>query len=302
MKIVITGGAGFIGRNLAHYLRRASNATVLYCVDHASPETGVFDVVQQSCFADQRGAEVYTNADAIIHLAATTTVQDSIQNPVACFDNNVTKTLQLLEILRDVAPKAHFVFASTGGAIIGNHDGPIDETLCPRPLSPYGASKLAVEGLLTAFSGSYGITTTALRFANVYGPHSERKTSVVAQFCKACVADKALQVNGPGTQTRDYVYVDDICDAIWRVIERRASGTFQLGTGVATSILDLINALKDLNAGKEFDVVHRPNLPGEVRHNLCNIAHATDRIGYRPRHSLQSGLHETLNWFQAKVA
>lgn len=306
MKIVITGGLGFVGQNLAHFLRRMSNQCELHCIDwlEIAPKEdhAVFETSSQKCFADPDVLGVYENADVVVHLAATTTVQESIQDPLNSFENNVIKTQRLLDHLRVAAPNAHFVFASTGGAIIGEHDGAIDETIAAKPVSPYGATKLAVEGLLSAYTGSFGMRAASLRFSNVYGPNSARKTSVIAEFCKACLDHRELCVNGDGLQTRDYIYVDDVCDAIWRVIQKRATGTFQLGTGVATSILDLVSILQRLDETKSIAITHAPALNGEVKHNVCDITHATQTLGFRPKYSLERGVDETLTWFQTKAA
>lgn len=306
MKIVVTGGLGFIGKNLALYMRRIANKNTVHSVDwfETAPRTDheIFDSSTIACFASEDAKPVYEGADVIIHLAATTTVQDSVRDPKSSFENNVIKTQRLLDHVLDVAPDAHFVFASTGGAIIGDHDGPIHEGVAPRPVSPYGATKLAVEGMLSAYTGSFDMPCTALRFSNVYGPNSERKSSVVAKFCKDYLASGHLQINGDGLQTRDYIYVDDICKAIWRVIESRATGVFQLGTGVGTSILDLIEVLKEVNPGQPITVSHGPDLQGEVKHNVCNITRARNELGFDPDFDLKRGVDQTLNWFQARCA
>ncbi len=171
MKIVITGGLGFVGRNLGLHLRRVAQEHELHSIDWfdgaADADHAIFDSSTVGCFAGEEARHVYEDADVVVHLAATTTVQESVDDPHLSFTNNVVKTQALLDHLRAVAPNVHFVFASTGGAIIGEHDGPINEEIPPRPVSPYGATKLAVEGLLSAYSGSYGMPAAAMRFSNV---------------------------------------------------------------------------------------------------------------------------------------
>lgn len=306
MKVIVTGGLGFIGRNLARYIRRQTNAVELHSVDWfaAAPDAdhALFDTSTIACFASDAARDVFRDADAVIHLAATTTVQDSIADPAASFHNNVIKTQVLLDHLRHVAPNAHFIFASTGGAIIGDHDGPIGEQLAPRPRSPYGATKLAVEGLLSAYDGSYGMRAASLRFSNVYGPNSERKGSVVATFCRRWLQGGSLHVNGDGAQTRDYVFVDDICRAIWLTLQKQASGVYQLGTGVETSIIDLIAVLKSLEPDRKASITHGPELPGEVRSNVCDITRARADLGFTPEYDLRRGVGETLDWFKAQAA
>jgi UDP-glucose 4-epimerase len=306
MKIVVTGGLGFIGVNLAAYMRRMAPASKLVCVDwnEGAPPLAarLYDTVHRCDFSAPELMPAYANADVVVHLAATTTVQESIRDPYRSFENNVIKTQLLLDMLRRVAPEAHFVFASTGGAIIGEHDGAINESLAPRPVSPYGATKLAVEGLLSAYTGSFGLRAASLRFSNVYGPWSTHKGSVVAAFCKAYLDDGHLVINGDGLQTRDYVYVGDICQAIFKTIQADATGPFQLGTGRATSILDLVEAFRALDPARPLRVSHRAGLSGEVKHNVCDIAHARTGLGYAPEYGLARGLAETVDWFRAASA
>lgn len=302
MKIVVTGGLGFVGRNFARYMDMLDEEHQVISIDHfstASPQDhALFSLSHVGCFASDAAKPIYEGADAVVHLAASTTVQESITNPFASFQNNVIRTQALLDHLRIVAPKAHVIAASTGGAIIGAHDGPVHENIAPRPVSPYGATKLAMEGLLSAYSGSFAMPTAALRFSNVYGPLSERKASVVATYCREWLGTGQLRVNGDGTQTRDYIHVRDICQAIWRVIDRRATGPFQLGTGVATSINDLIATLRALDPDRTVHITRAPELPGEVKHNICDINHARQVIGFEPETTLKPGLKDTLSWFR----
>jgi len=307
MRILITGGLGFIGQNLAIHLRETLPGVHLTAVDWtcAPAEAGraLFNEVQQSCFAEPSALERCADADVIIHLAARTTVQESISDPIGTFRQNVLKSQQLIEHVRCLCPKATFVFASTGGAIVGQHDGPIHEQINPRPISPYGASKMAVEGLLSAYQRSFGIRAISLRFSNVYGPHSDRKGSVVSAFCKQIARSNTLKVNGDGQQTRDYIYVDDVSDAIRRVITRPdANGVYQLGTGRGTSILELAGLFQRLLPHAPPEILHRPALYGEVRHNSCDISRIRQELGFEPKWSLEAGIQHTLDWFTGNDA
>ena len=304
MNIVVTGGLGFIGSNFAAYMRRAVPHVRLTCVDWCkdapSDVKALYDTVHCGDFGAVSATPIYAAADAVVHLAATTTVQESILDPHGSFDNNVIKTQSLLDMLRRNAREAHFVFASTGGAIIGEHDGPIHEDIPPRPVSPYGATKLAVEALLSAYTGSFGMRAAALRFSNVYGPGSAHKGSVVAAFCRAYLDTGHLIINGDGQQTRDYVHVQDICQAIYKTIAADATGTFQLGTGQATSILDLVDTFRAIDGTRRIYVDHRPALLGEVAHNVCDISRAKTHLGYAPHFDLPHGLDHTLHWFRTQ--
>lgn len=306
MRVVLTGGLGFVGQNLAIHLRKTHPGVHLTAVDWfdapRADETALFDTVHKACFSSDSAKDLFRDADVVVHLAARTTVQESIDDPMATFEQNVVKTQHLLEFLRLNAPGAKFIFASTGGAIIGDYDGAIDEEVCARPLSPYGASKLAVEGLLSAYRGSYGLSSASMRFSNVYGPNSLRKGSVVATFCKMYMKDGTLQVNGDGQQTRDYIYIADIADAIARVIDQDAQGVFQLGTGTGTSILDLVDVFKRVRTDVPPTVAFAPALNGEVRHNRANIAKIRNQLGFAPAWSLEDGVKATLDWFETEKA
>lgn len=302
MRVLITGGLGFIGQNLATYLRRLDKETTLVALDWFSgatkAEKALFDEVHIRCFADDAVMELYRNADVVVHLAAYTTVQESIAEPLRSFENNVVKTQKMLEFLRLNAPDTKVIFASTGGAIIGDYDGAINESIAANPLSPYGANKLAVEGLLSAYREAYGLRSASLRFSNVYGPNSWRKSSVISAFCKMYLKDGRLKLNGDGLQTRDYIYVDDISDAIGRVILQDAQGVFQLGTGVGTSILEIANIFMTLDQSRQIEMFHVDALRGEVRHNKADIGRARSELGFEPAYSVERGLRKTVAWFK----
>ena len=301
MRVLVTGGLGFIGQNLAIHLRRVEKDVKLVALDWfegaSDAEKTLFDEVHISCFADDKVMDLYRDADVVVHLAAYTTVQESIVDPLRSFDNNVVKTQKLLEFLRLNAPDTKVVFASTGGAIIGDYDGAINESIAANPLSPYGANKLAVEGLLSAYRGSYGLSSASMRFSNVYGPNSWRKSSVISAFCKMYLQDGKLQINGDGLQTRDYIYVDDISDAITRVIQQDGQGIFQLGTGIGTSILEIADIFLSLDSARNIELVHVDALPGEVRHNKADISRIRNELGFNPTYSVERGIRETIEWF-----
>lgn len=303
MRIIVTGGLGFIGQNLAILLRRQIPRVNLLAIDTLKDplpgERSLYDQVVGTCFADPHALHLYERADAVVHLAGEASVQASIARPLHTFETNVARTQALLEHLRHHAPRTHFVFASTGGALAGDTDGLVDETLAPSPLSPYGASKLAVEGLLSAYRGAYGLRSVALRFSNVYGPHSARKHALIAAFCRSALGSGRLQVFGDGRQTRDYVHADDIASAVALAIERRAEGTFQLGTGVATSVMEIAHRIRALRPDRGIGIDHSAPLPGEVRHSCSDISRARHALGYAPRHTLAEGLRMTLDWYES---
>ena len=300
--MLVTGGAGFIGVNLARVLGRAGARTVAYdsfVTGRASDAeaAGYDDIVE----GDIRDADALVRAaagvDAIVHLAARTGVIDSVEDPRGDAETNVLGTLNALLAARDGGAGA-FVFASSG-APLGAAEPPGHEGLAPRPLSPYGASKLAGEGLCSAFSGSYGISATALRFTNVYGPFSYHKGSVVALYLKRIMDGQPITVYGDGEQTRDFLFVDDLCDAVVAAVARRPSGgLYQLGTGVETSVNALTRLLGELLGDDRVTVVHEPERAGEIRRAYSDVSRARRELGYAPDTALADGLKITADWFR----
>lgn len=301
-RLLITGGCGFIGANLISHLRNTSDYDIrvlddqsLGSVDTIAP----FDI--EFIDGDIRNRETVDAAlagvDAVVHLAADTRVMDSIENPVHNYDVNCNGTFNLLSAAVDAGTR-RFVAASTGGAILGEVDPPVHEEMAPKPTSPYGASKLMAEGYMSAFSESYGLATAALRFSNVYGPLSIHKGSVVAQFFRQIIAGEELVVYGDGSQQRDYVFVEDLAEGIRQAVESDKSGAFQLGTGIATDINELIASMRDVvGTDREINVRYEDFRAGEIRNTYCDVSKARAELGYDPTTSLAEGLVPTWKWF-----
>jgi UDP-glucose 4-epimerase len=304
MKVLVTGGAGFIGSNLVPFLADRGHAVAviddLSAGQEGPPPFPHGVEFHRGDFADRRiQAACLEGVDVVIHLAAMSGVIDSITDPDRCFDTNAAGTFRLLEAARCAKVK-QFVNASTGGAILGEAMPPISESMAPAPLSPYGASKLATEGFCSAYSASYGLPCVSLRFSNIYGPGSAHKKSVVAAFIKHALNDQSLVVYGDGTQQRDYLFVGDLVRGIVAAFESRASGTFQLGSGRPTSLLELIGTLQDV-AGRHLDVKHEPRRAGEVHATWCDIGKARDTFGFAAPTALADGLRATWTWFSANA-
>ncbi len=302
-RVLITGGCGFIGLNLIAYLKDKSKSD-LVVLDNLS--LGSKDSLREFDVEFYEGdirditlvEKLMSSVDSVIHLAADTRVIESIENPDYNFDVNVVGTYNLLRAARK-SNIEHFVLASTGGAILGEAEPPVHEGMVPRPVSPYGASKLFAEGYCSAFAGSYDMKTVALRFSNVYGPRSYHKGSVVAAFYKRIIKGQPLIVYGDGTQTRDYVYVDDICAAIYKSFFVKHGGeVYQLGSGKETSINELIKEIKDVVGDKHYiDVEYKSFRKGEVRRNYADIGKARMLLGFEPEVKLKDGLMMTWEWF-----
>jgi UDP-glucose 4-epimerase len=217
-----------------------------------------------------------------------------VTDPWPTLEANVVGTINLLEAsVRESVDR--FIFASSNAAV-GEQVPPINEKMLPRPVSPYGASKLAGEAYCTAFHGSRGLDTVILRFANVYGPYSDHKTSVVAKLIRQMLNGQPLTVYGDGSQTRDFIHVSDVVEGISRALDCEVAGeTFQIGTGTETSVIELLEALEQVSGRKP--AIHWLPLPaGEIRRNYSSIDHARARLGFEPKFDLMSGLADTMRW------
>lgn len=234
--------------------------------------------------------------DAIVHLAAQSGVPTSLEDPEEDCRLNVVGTLRVLDAARE-AGVDRLVFASSN-APLGRQEPPSSEDKAPLPVSPYGASKLAGEAYCLAYNGSWGMQTIALRFANVYGPFSAHKASVVAKFIRNIKRDGRLELYGGGDQTRDFVYVEDLCRAILLSIESDVGGeVFQIGTGVETSIRRLAKLLGAI-AATELDATTAPPLRGDVQRSRSSIEKIKNVLGWQPEIELEEGLRRTWSWAQ----
>ena len=257
---LITGGAGFIGVNLIRRLLTAEKARVRI-LDNLSvgKAENLAGLPVELIIGDIRDAPAVRRAmagtDFVVHLAASTGVVDSVTDPLENMSVNVGGTLNLLQAAVEHQVQ-RFIFASTGGAIVGEAVPPVHEKMLPRPVSPYGASKLAGEGYCSAFWGSYGLKTIALRFSNIYGLYSHLKGSVVAKFFRRAQAGKELTIFGDGSQTRDFLFVEDLSEAIATAahVEVPFGQAIQLGTGKETSVNELVDLMRQF-AGDSFPAV-----------------------------------------------
>lgn len=305
MKILVTGGAGFIGSHVSDALV-AEGHDVHVLDDFSSGRAeNVPDAARVHAF-DVRSSEAERlikeeRFQVLVHHAAQMDVRRSVADPRFDADVNVQGFLNLMQAgIRNGLEKV--VFASTGGAIYGEPDYvPQDEAHSERPLSPYGITKLTTERYLFYYKAQYGIPYVALRYANVYGPRQNPhgEAGVVAIFSQRMLAGEQPVINGDGGQTRDYVFVGDVVRANLAALAYDGTGVFNIGTGVETSVLELFREIKNLS-GSSAPEEHVDAKPGEQRRSVLGYDRATAELGWQPEVGLTDGLRRTVDWFRER--
>lgn len=303
MKILVTGGAGFIGSHVADALLAAGHQ--VHVLDDFSSGTAenVADGAEVHAF-DIRSSEAERLIEAeryqvLVHHAAQMDVRRSVADPRFDADVNVSGFLNLMQAgIRSGLEKV--IFASTGGAIYGEPDYvPQDEQHDVRPLSPYGITKLTTEKYLFYYHAQYGVPYVALRYANVYGPRQNPhgEAGVVAIFSQRMLAGEQPVINGDGGQTRDYVYVGDVVRANLAALAYAGTGIFNIGTGVETTVLQLFRHIKTLS-GRDVPEKHVDGKPGEQRRSVLSYELAARELAWQPEMDLPEGLRHTVEWFR----
>ncbi len=285
-RTLVTGGSGFIGSRLVGTLVE-QGAAVTVADLRPFPDTRVRNVTGDLAGHDVREAAFADEPEVVVHLAAVTSVLRSMEDPAGTHRANVEVTAGLLELAR-LHGAAGFVLASTNAVTGDVGSRPISESVPPRPLTPYGATKAAAEMLLSGYSASYGLAGAALRFANVYGPGMARKDSFVPRLMRAAAEGRGVQIYGDGGQLRDYVHVDDVVQAILLALRTRHTGPLVIGSGRSESVHDLVAAAREVT-GAPIPVEHVPAKQGEMPAVVLDIA-AARALGYEPRHTLATGL------------
>ena len=327
---LITGGCGFIGTRLIEQLL-TDDSNRICVIDNLSVGTrddllriteyveinaaelhGVFkseqttrcSLVEGDILRMDLAMTLCRQANVVVHLAANTGVGPSVESPREDCQTNITGTLNYLEGARQ-NDHCRFIFASSGAPLGEVAQPPIHEQLPANPVSPYGASKLAGEGYCSAYYWSYGVETVALRFGNVYGPGSEHKDSVVAKFIKKAINRETLEIFGDGKQTRDFIYIDDLVQAIL------ASGSaanvggnkYQIATNRESTVGEVVEMLKEVLESQGISdvcIVHTDARTGDVMRNYSDITKAKEELSWEPQYSLREGLEQTVRYFTNK--
>ena len=303
MKILVTGGAGFIGSHLVDRLILEGHEVVV--VDNLS--TGKRKNLNRSARfykmdIQSRGLErVFRNErpSMVMHLAAQMDVRRSVADPIFDAQVNILGTVNLLEqAVKHGTRKV--IFASSGGAIYGDQEVfPAQESHPTRPLSPYGISKLAGEYYLYYYHCGSGIQYVSLRYSNVYGPRQdpEGEAGVVSIFSRKMLAGEQAVINGNGRQTRDFVFVEDVVEGNLAAMGKDVEGTYNVGTGVETSVNDLFRTLADLT-GSTCKEIHGPAKKGEQARSAIDATRLKQTIGWESKTSLREGLARTVDYFR----
>jgi UDP-glucose 4-epimerase len=307
LKILITGGAGFIGSNVADLLIKNNIEVVV--IDDLS--TGKLENVNSNARfykCDIREPKVFSiieaeKPDILIHNAAQMSVRNSVEDPENDASINILGSINIFEACRKYGTKK-IIFASSGGTVYGEQTNfPADETHHAKPICPYGVAKLSVEKYLYYYYVTYGIKYTALRYANIYGPRQDPhgEAGVVAIFSEKIIGGDQPIINGEGNQTRDYVYVEDVAKVNLLAIESEFTGEMNISTAVETSVNELFNILKEISGRQNLHELHGPAKEGEQKRSVLSYNKAELILGWKPEVKIRDGLARTYNWFKDNI-
>jgi UDP-glucose 4-epimerase len=305
-RILVTGGAGFIGSHIVDYLvEEGVEVTVLdnlwsgrlENIKHHIGEKG-FRFLKGDITERERVKEALKDVDAVFHEAAIVSVDYSLEHPEATHRVNCDATLNLLKASLDSGIK-RFIYASSIAVIGEAKDLPIKENHPTKPLSPYGVSKLAAENYCSLFHRLYGLETVSLRYMNVYGPRQIRNSysGVITIFLNRLLKDEPPIIHGDGEQTRDFVNVRDVIQAnMLALTKKEAAGeVFIIGSGKKVTINKLAELLLSITGKHACTPIHGKPRPGDIRHSYCDISKAEKVLGYHPKVSLSEGLSNLLD-------
>jgi UDP-glucose 4-epimerase len=314
-KVLVTGGAGFIGSHVADlFLAQEWEVTIVDDLSSGKRENipGQAKLHEISVNSLELVRLVTAqNFDVIAYLAAQMDVRKSVADPIADAATNILGTLNLMEALRAAGSGARVVFTSTGGVLYGDFNTPPNfETYPKDPESPYAIAKLSTEHYLAYYGRVHSMDSAALRFGNVYGPRQDPhgEAGVVAIFCGRILSNRPLTIFGDGRQTRDYVYVGDVARAVYLAATqplppkgRLDARAFNIGTGKGTSVIEIAELLQEVT-GIKVPIEFAPHRPGEQQESFVNADKARELLGWTPQVSLPEGLARTFAWSEQRAS
>lgn len=300
MRVLVSGGSGFVGQHVVRRLiERGDEVVVADLKPFPDPEATISQVTGDLRDPHNVEAAFNHNVDAVIHLAAITSVLQSVNDPDGVFSTNVIMTEMLLEQCRQRSVR-RFVFASTNAVVGDVGMSVINEQSRLTPLTPYGATKAAAEMMFSAYSASYGIVTVAFRFTNIYGIGMQLKDSVIARMMKAALSGGGIEIYGDGEQLRDYLFVTDAVTALLLGLELEQSNTLTIGAGTSIS-MNQLHKMTCEATGVEIGATHIAGKPGEMPAVIVDTSRAAS-FGFTPAFSVEQGLRATWEDFKTSLA
>ena len=313
MKYLITGGAGFIGCNLARYILEKGDEVVVLDNFSTGKRENLSEILDKITLleGDIRHRETLDSAvqgvSAIFHEAALASVPASVADPVTAHDVNVNGTLNVLEAARQAGIK-RVVFAASSAAYGDNPLSPKQETMCPVPISPYAANKIAGECYMQAYSAAYGMETVCLRYFNVFGPYQDpfgAYAAVIPAFVINIIRKQRPQVFGDGEQTRDFCYIENVCHANWLAAhapaEQCSGAPINIACNSAVSLNQILGKLKSLMKS-DIQADYLPPRVGDIKHSLADVSLAKEMIGYSPLIYFDEGLERAIHWYTENLS
>lgn len=306
LKILITGGAGFIGSNIADYWAK-QNAEVIV-LDNL--RTGKLENISNSKIKFINGSitnrdvisSIMDDVDYIFHLAALVSVPESIINPFECVEINVKGLLNILEAAKEKKVKK-IVFSSSAAVYGDNPISPKTTDLVLSPKSPYGITKLDGEYYLQTYLENYGLNFVVLRYFNVFGPRQDPNSQYAAAipiFISKALKNEDIIIYGDGEQTRDFIFIDDVVNANFLASRASANGVYNVARGEATSVNDIVNTILKLTNSKSKIIYAEPR-PGDIKHSLASIEKTKCDLNFYPKISLEEGMKKTIEYFKTKI-
>ena len=311
-KYLVTGGAGFIGCNLTRYiLDKGCDVVVLdnFATGKRENLTEIAERIEL-IEGDIRDRDTVDRAidgcSAIFHEAALGSVPRSMNDPVTSHDVNVNGTVTVLEAARAAGVK-RIVFAASSSAYGDQRKSPKHEGMVPLPISPYAANKVSCEAYMQAYAAGYGMETVCLRYFNVFGPHQDPEgayAAVIPAFVSCLLASQAPVVFGDGEQSRDFCYIENVCNANWLAANAPAetcSGkVMNIACNARTTLNEILDLLKEL-LGSDVEATYEDERAGDVKHSLADVSLAREAIGYEPKVFFEEGLRKAINWYRENL-